>query len=154
MFKPGTLGPFWGLTLLCCWTAENTAGSSLPTEVTINQEAGRGGWLVVTLRLESGGELPFVLDTGSSGTVFDKSLEPQLGPSLGTAAVQSCGVERTVNVYAAPKVYLGGAPLVLPRAGILTDDLKQLRWKTSPSRPPPTCLPRLTNCHWVMPVPK
>jgi len=65
MFKPGTLGLFWGLTLLCCCTAENTAGSSLPTEVTINQEAGRGGWLVVTLRLESGGELPFVLDTQS-----------------------------------------------------------------------------------------
>jgi hypothetical protein len=101
--------------------------------VTINQEAGREGWLVVALRLESGDDLPFVLDTGTSGTVFDKSLEPHLGPSLGTTAFQSWGVKRTVNVYAAPKVYLGDVPLVMPHAGILTDDLNQM---ASDARPP------------------
>lgn len=80
---------------------ENAVGSTLPAEVTINQEAGRGGWLIVTLRLEGGEELPFVVDTGTSGTFFDKSLERKLGKPLGTAVFQSWGAKKTNNVYAA-----------------------------------------------------
>ena len=45
----------------------------------MNQDAGRGGILIVTLRLESGEKLPFIVDTGCQVTVFDKSLEGKLG---------------------------------------------------------------------------
>jgi hypothetical protein len=132
MFKPGTLGPLFSLMLLCCCATENAVGAALPTEVPINKEAGRGGWLVVTLRLESGEELPVVVDTGTSATFLDKSLEPQLGKPLDTAEFQSWGVKKKVNVYAAPKLYLGGAPLMMP-SRILTDDFKS--WASATGHP-------------------
>lgn len=126
MFKPGALGPFLGLMLLCSGTPENALGSTLPVDVPINQEAGRGGWLVVTVRLESGEALPFVVDTGTSGTLFDQSLEPKLGKPIGKTVSQSWGVLQTNSVYAAPKVYLGGAPLRMPDTVVITDDFKRM----------------------------
>ena len=57
----------------------------------MNKDAGRGGHLVVTLRLQSGEELPFLVDTGSPMTVLDKSLEPQLGKCLGTETLWNFG---------------------------------------------------------------
>jgi len=133
MSKPGPLGPYLSLMFLCCCATEHAVGSTLPADVPINQEAGRGGGLFVTVRLESGEELPFWVDTGTSGTFFDKSLEPKLGKPLGTAVFQSWGVKRTNNVYAAPKVYLGGVPLMMPSAGIVTDDCQQ--WPSAEGRP-------------------
>ena len=133
MIKPGPLGPYLSLMFLCCCATEHAVGSTLPADVPINQEAGRGGGLFVTVRLESGEELPFWVDTGTSGTFFDKSLEPKLGKPLGTAVFQSWGVKRTNNVYAAPKVYLGGVPLMMPSAGIVTDDCQQ--WPSAAGRP-------------------
>jgi hypothetical protein len=133
MFKAGPLGPFLSLLLLCSCATENPVGSTLPAEVPINQEAGRGGSLVVTVRLESGEELPFLVDTGTSFTFFDKSLEPKLGKPIGTRAFQSWGVESKVNVYAAPKLYLAGAPLMMPSTGIVTDNCQQ--WPSAAGRP-------------------
>jgi len=133
MFKLGPLGPFFGLMFLCSCATENAVGATLPANVPINQEAGRGGWLVVTLRLESGEELPFLVDTGTSGTFFDKSLEPKLGKPLGTTVFQSWGVKRTNSVYAAPKVYLGGVPLMMPPTGIVTDNCQE--WGSAAGRP-------------------
>jgi hypothetical protein len=40
-----------------------------PADVTINQDAGHGGLLVVTLRLASGEALPFIVDTGAPARV-------------------------------------------------------------------------------------
>ena len=74
----------------------------LPAEMPINHGAGRGGLLIVPVRLEGGEELPFVLDTGSSGTLLDASLEPKLGKRLGTTAMQSWGTSRERPVFAAP----------------------------------------------------
>jgi hypothetical protein len=133
MFKLGTLSPCLSLMFLCCCATQNAVGSTLPAEVPINQEAGRGGGLFVTVCLESGEELPFLVDTGTSFTFFDKSLEPKLGKPIGTRGFQSWGVGRTVNVYAAPKLYLGGAPLMLPRTGIVTDSCQQ--WGSTAGRP-------------------
>jgi hypothetical protein len=132
MFKLGPLGSYLSLLFLCCCATENAVGATLPAEVPINQEAGGGGWLVVTLRLESGQELPVVVDTGTSVTFFDKSLEPQLGNPLDTAEFQSWGTKKKVNVYAAPKVFLGGAPLMMPQR-ILTDDFKS--WASATGHP-------------------
>jgi hypothetical protein len=121
-----------GFAALCSCATENALGATLPAEVPINQEAGRGGWLVVTLRLESGEELPVVVDTGTSATFLDKSLEPKLGKRLDTAEFQSWGTKKEVNVYAAPKVYLGGAPLMMPPR-IVTDDFKS--WTSATGHP-------------------
>ena len=109
------------------WVAQALAdsrlnGLQLPTGIVINEEAGRGGWWVVTLRLESGEDLPVIVDTGTSGTVLDKSLETKLGVPLATAVSQSWGVKQTNNVYAAPKLYLAGVPLVTGDP-IVTSDL-------------------------------
>jgi hypothetical protein len=132
MFKLGSLGSSLSLVFLCCCATENAVGATLPAKVPINKEAGRGGWLVVTLRLESGEELPVVVDTGTSATFLDKSLEPKLGKCLDTAEFQSWGTKKKVNVYAAPKVYLGGATLMMPPR-ILTDDFKS--WASATGHP-------------------
>lgn len=66
----------------------------------------------MTLRLEDGAELPFLVDTGSSGTLIEKSWEPKLGKSTGTAIYQSWGVKGTNKIYAMPKFYLGNTPLM------------------------------------------
>ncbi|HEY1788673.1 MAG TPA: NPCBM/NEW2 domain-containing protein [Verrucomicrobiae bacterium] len=77
----------------------------------INVEAGRGGWIVVTLHMSSGEELPFLFDTGTSDTLFDKSLESELGKPIGMTSLQSWGTRKEVHVYAMPKLYLGGVAL-------------------------------------------
>ena len=99
------LGPALCVMLL---TSRAAAPPKLPAELSINYGAGRGGLLIVPVRLEGGEELPFVLDTGSSGTLLDKSLEPKLGRRTGTASVQSWGVTRELPVFAAPRLCLGG----------------------------------------------
>ena len=83
----------------------------LPAEIPINPEAGRGGPLIVHLRLESGEDLLFMLDTGTSGTTFDKSLESKLGKPLGTTTMKHWGVLTKENVYAMPKLFSGDVPL-------------------------------------------
>lgn len=117
ILKPHTLGIFVGLALLCsCATTPEPSAiipaSELPADVTLNKDAGRGNKLIVTLRLESGEELPFFVDTGAGGTVFDASLEPRLGKPLGTWTVQRWGVKEKKSVYETPKLYLGRTPLM------------------------------------------
>jgi len=87
----------------------------------------------VSVRLETGEELPFFVDTGTSSTFLDKSLEPKLGKPIDTATFQSWGHKKKVNVYAAPKLYLGGVPLKLSSRGILTDDCQH--WGSLAGRP-------------------
>ncbi len=133
MFKTGVLGVLLCLAVLCLGTPRSVAGSALPADLPINPEAGRGGPLVVPVRLESGEELPFFVDTGTSSTFLDKSLEPKLGKPIDTANFQSWGRKKKVNVYAAPKLYLGGVPLRLSSPGILTDDCQH--WGSLAGRP-------------------
>ncbi len=114
------------MSLAYCFAQGNAIGSILPAELPINAEAGRGGWLLVTGRFENGEEVPLVVDTGSSGTFFDKSLEPKLGEPLGKTVSQSWGVHKTNNVYAAPKLYLGGVRLKLPGRVATSEDFEQM----------------------------
>jgi len=106
------------------WAAEPASCATLPAEVPINPEAGRGGLLIVPVRLESGEEVPFIVDSGS-GSCLDKSLESKLDKPVGTDTVQSWGVETKVNVYVTPKLYLGGAALETS-PHIVTYDLARL----------------------------
>jgi hypothetical protein len=96
------------------WLGQAMADLSLPqlpADLPLNEEAGRGGWWMVTLRLESGAEVPVIVDSGSTGSILDKTLESKLGSALGKTVSQSWGVKQTNNMYAAPKFYLGGVRL-------------------------------------------
>ena len=121
--RPCLRGGVAGLSLLLLGACATGVSSPmpLPAEVDINPEAGRGGYLVVTLRLAGGEELPMVVDSGTTATFLDQSLEPKLGESLGTSQNQSWGVVETNNVYAKPKLYFGSVPLVAGRE-IMTQD--------------------------------
>ncbi len=126
---PWTLGIFLSLLLLCsCATTPEPSAfipaSELPADVTMNKEAGRGNWLFVTLRLESGEELPFFVDTGATLTLLDQSLEPKLGKRLGTGRVIHFDSTSEAGIYAAPRIYLGSTPL-MTGSNIMARDLKQ-----------------------------
>jgi hypothetical protein len=89
----------------------------------MNQDAGRGGIMIVTLRLESGEKLPFGVDTGCGITVFDKSFERKLGKRLDSFAGRaSFGYQYEAGTYAAPKLYLGSTPLMMTGTNVLTVD--------------------------------
>ena len=112
--------PIMLMSLLLC--AQAIAGPQLPTDVIINKDAGRGGYLIVTLRLESGQELPFIVDTGSPMTLLDKSFEPKLGKRLGKMTVTTVkdGKQKGYR-YAAPKLFLGNT-LLLTGNSVVTSD--------------------------------
>ena len=92
----------------------------------MNQDAGRGNWIFVSVRLQDGETLPFVLDTGAFSTLFDKSLEPLLGRRLDSGTLRVFGVPRRMNQYEAPTLYLGNTPLMMTGPYVFTDDLKSL----------------------------
>lgn len=116
------------LLLLCsCATTPNThptsPASKLPVDLKMNQDAGSARLLIVPVRLDDGGELPFILDTGASGTCLDKSLEPRLGKRLDTLTAWHFGVKLDAGEYAAPKLYCGGSLLLMTGTNIATFDL-------------------------------
>jgi len=101
----------------------------------MNQEAGRGAHLIVPVRLESGEAMPFLLDTGSSVTALDKSLEPKLVKRPHTADVTVFGVYHEADVCAAPKLYLGNAPLRMSGSNVLIIDFRKISpWAEPPIR--------------------
>jgi hypothetical protein len=124
MWKPGKLSALLSLLFLCPGATQNCLCSTLPAEISMNPEAGRGGPLIVKVRLEGGEEMPFVVDTGS-GTLFDKSLEAKLGKPVGTETVQRWGTHQKVDRYAMPRLYLGGA-LLTNDGETFTYDLQQV----------------------------
>ena len=112
--------------LLCSCASENSVRPRLPAEVTMNDGAGRGDLLIVPIRLADGKELPFVVDTGSPGTVLDKSLEPKLGLRLDTGTLLNFGVKQEVGVYAEPRLYLGKVALQTAGAQCFTFDRQKM----------------------------
>ncbi len=108
------------------------SASDLPADVLINPGAGRGALLFVPVRLESGEEMPFVLDTGSSGTLLDESLVSKLGDRVGTMSMQMWGKVTEHPTYASPRLFLGGAPLKTGRA-ITAFNCRQ--WRSDDGRP-------------------
>lgn len=85
----------------------------LPAPVDINQDAGCYNLLFVTVRLQDGKELPFVVDTGCPVTVFDKSFAPILGKPLDTTEVSVQPAVQESACYPAPRLYLGNTPLMI-----------------------------------------
>ena len=102
------------LVLACSCATQNSVHPQLPPETSFNETASRGDPLFVTLTLESGEKLLFMVDTGLSDTVLNKSLEPKLGKRLGTGTMTWTFYEkRTDGIYRAPKLYLGHTRLLL-----------------------------------------
>lgn len=122
-----------GLLLMYFRAAAASIQPPLPAEAGMNKGAGRGGHLIVTLRLESGEELPFVVDTGSSVTFINEALAPKLGTRIETVTFRSFGREQESGVYAAPKLYLGTTLLQRTDTHIYTWHFKQ---RSSQVHPP------------------
>ena len=112
------------LLFLCSCATEKPIRPRQPADVTMNKEAGQGGLLIVTLRLASGEKLPFMVDTGASGTGFDKSLERKLGKRLGNGTAWHFGDKQEGGAYVAPRLYLGNAPLMMTGTNVFTYDLR------------------------------
>jgi hypothetical protein len=114
------------LIVLCSCATRDAIRPSLPADTFFNKEAGRSQWIYLTLHLANGKELLFIVDTGAPGTVLDKSLEPILGKCLGKRNIYYPFFGKvTVNMYDAPKLYLGGTQLLMGNR-IYTDDLGRL----------------------------
>ena len=131
--KPRLFGVLASLLLLCSCATEQPTRSHLPADVAFNKDAGRATWLTVTLQLESGEELPFLLDTGSPCTFFDKSREPKLGKRVDSATAWNFGTKLEVGIYAAPKLFMGNTLLMMTGPNVSTEDCKQI--STTAGRP-------------------
>jgi hypothetical protein len=143
ILKPGIIAITLGLLLLCsCSTitpttpvvieSSITPATQLPADVDFNSDAGRGGLLHVIIQTKDGEKLPFIVDTGSPVTILDKSLEPKLGSSLDSGVFWNFGAKGSINIYAAPKLYLGGVPL-MTGSNVCTLDLKSMHSKNNPN---------------------
>ncbi len=121
------------LLLLCSCATEPSAHRSLPADVPINRDAGRGSPLIVTVQLDDGQKLPMIVDTGAGATMLDTSLKRRLGTPLGAVPMHSFLGSTTNNYYTAPKLYLGGACLRITGTEIVSWDDKKL---------PPVCFSR------------
>ena len=93
--------------------ADHPSPAPLPTSLAMNEDAGRGGWLLVTARLDSGREALLALDTGSSQTVFDKSFASNLTKLEVTAVIRGWDGNQNTTLYQMPRLELGGATLLV-----------------------------------------
>ncbi len=110
--------------LLCSCATKNPVHPPLPPPIPFTRDADH---LFIRLRLENGKEVPVIIDTGSTGTVLDKSFEPFLGNCQGTQKVDFPFFGKQVlNVYQTPKLFLGSTPLLAGKQ-ILTVDLKMFQ---------------------------
>ena len=132
IIKPRTLGILFSLLFLCSCATQDTIRPPVLAETSFNQEAGRGGLLLVSLNLESGEELLFVVDTGSPFCALDKTLESRLGNPLKNYQIHSMYGATPSKLYKAPKLYLNKIPLktgdtvAVMDFKRLSDDLNQL----------------------------
>lgn len=122
MFRAGSLFVSW--LCACFGAAEGFAQILRPADIVMNEAAGRGGLLIVTVRSGSGEEWPVVLDTGCAKTGFDRSLEPKLGQSVGSQRFWNFGVSHEGLLYAVPRMYLGGALLQMSSPNVGTYDCR------------------------------
>jgi hypothetical protein len=90
----------------------------------IDTNAVAQGFLPVTLRLETGEEILFVLDTGSPLTLLDNSLKGKFGKRIDRYLLRAWEVKQKAGVYVAPRLYMGETALVTG-TNVLTCDFKK-----------------------------
>jgi hypothetical protein len=118
-----------GFILPCACTTPNQSylNIPIPDEIPLAVKVGDEP-IFVKLRLETGEELPFMLDTGVATTILDKSLEMKLGKRLGSHEMaygwKAFG-KPTCGIYAAPNFYLGNVRLQTG-SRVDTDDLTKI----------------------------
>lgn len=115
-----------GLLLLCSCVAPHSISAALPEDVPMNKDAGRGGLLIVTVKLKDGEKLPMAVDTGASGTLVDRSLEPKLGKLIGKGVSQSWGVKQEDNFHESPGFYLGKTLLAMTGPAVMVHDFSRI----------------------------
>jgi hypothetical protein len=126
-----------GLSLFCsCATkldpSANVTPTELPADTAINEDAGRGGHLIVTLQLDDGQKMLFMVDTGAPITLLDKSLESKLRKRRDSIPVSFVGGGHVyAALYAAPKLYLGNTKLLTGKS-VAVLDFKLLPFRTNP----------------------
>jgi hypothetical protein len=125
ILAPRSLAALLSLLFLCSGADADSIHPQLPSDVVINKEAGCGGYLIVTVRLEDGEELPMLVDTGTPITLLNKSLAPRLGKRLLNLTLFNFSAKQESGVFAAPKLWLGGAPLKTD-SYIATYDFKRI----------------------------
>jgi hypothetical protein len=114
--------------LLGSCASRPAAPPPLPPAVSFNPGAGRGDYLLLTLRLADGEKLLFAVDTGVATTILDKSLEPKLGQRRRNGLIwYGYFGPRSTGYYAAPALYLGDTRLELGE-DVNTDDLAFLSY--------------------------
>jgi hypothetical protein len=124
------------LGIVCSVTATAPPSSSvddtaapateLPQDIPMNWGAGLGNWIIITIRLADGENLPLLLDTGCPTTCLDKSFEPKLGKRIKTDTLWDFGVKSQINLYAAPKLYLKNTLLAKIGPYVVTHDCKEI----------------------------
>lgn len=90
-------------------------GIVLPAPVRMNRGAGQGDLLYLTLRMNGKRDLLFVVDTGTSMTGVDISLQYELGAPSGNFALHdniASTTQTNGHVYTAPELSLGKTRLV------------------------------------------
>lgn len=105
------------LLFLCSCATRAPIQPATPVQVSFGSDTNCDD-VEVKLHLENGKEIsPVLVDTGGTHTVFDKSVAPLLGKRVGSGIwfEPFLGGLVRVDVYNAPKLYLGGVPLLLGR---------------------------------------
>jgi predicted aspartyl protease len=103
-----------GLLAFCSEASSNPDRVILPPDASLIKGSEEGP-VVVTLRLKNGKQFPAMVDTGTFDTTLDKSLNPELGKSLGTQKIHYAGGQKaSAGVYEA-ELYLGDVQLVTGR---------------------------------------
>jgi hypothetical protein len=94
------------------FAAQRSGPALLPPETSFTEEAGRGGFLRIKVRLETGEELQTIVDTGARVSIFKSSWVPRLGKPAGTVILDNGNTRLTNKAYAAPKLFLGDTRLL------------------------------------------
>jgi len=97
-----------------------------PPDVPMNEDAGFGGWVVLDIHLAGGQNFPVVVDTGCPTTCLDTSFEPKLGKRIKTDILWDFGVKSEINIFLAPKLFLGKTPLMKIGPYVVTHECKQI----------------------------
>src|SRR2546429_524430 len=109
-------------------SAQRAAMARSLREASLNEGAGRGDALYLTLHLNEGQEVLFMVDTGADGTILDQSLAAQLGEQFESQILNdsSTGKKQSVQKYMAPRLSLEGTRL-LTGIFVATLDLTHIR---------------------------